>query len=108
MSAAPAERRAAGFAALGDPTRLALVDRLADGRMRSVTELAEGARMTRQAVRKHLAVLEGAGFVAGIRRGRESRFALRPWELAALRAYLEDVGRHWEDALARLKSLAEE
>ena len=108
MWAGAAERSAAGFAALGDPTRLALVTTLADGRPRSVTELTRGSALTRQAVRKHLSVLEDAGLVAGRRRGRETRFELEPLRLTELRAYLEAVGRQWQDALARLKAFAEE
>ena len=66
------------FAALGDRTRLHLVDRLSDGRARSIADLTEGAAITRQAVTKHLRVLERAGVVEAERVGRESRFVLRP------------------------------
>ena len=62
----------AGVAALGEPTRLALVTTLADGRPRSGTELTRGTALSRKAVRKHLGMLEGAGLVAGRRRGRET------------------------------------
>ena len=72
----PAEA-AALFAALGDPTRLSLVERLAgDGAPRSLGELSTGLPLTRQAVTKHLRVLEGAGLVTSSRAGRETRFAL--------------------------------
>ena len=104
MSAA--ERRAAAFAALGDPTRLALVAALAHGQPRSLTQLA-GSRLTRQAVAKHLRVLEGAGLGRQREGGRETRFELRPAELAELRRYLDDVGQQWEAALARLKDFVE-
>ena len=91
------------FAALGDPTRLALVATLADGRARSLTELSGGAPISRQAVSKHLRVLADAGVVGSVRQGRETRFALEPARLAAARAYLDTVGRQWEAALGRLK-----
>ena len=59
------------FAALGDPTRLALVGRLSVGAPLSIARLAEGSALTRQAVTKHLSVLEAANLVASERRGRE-------------------------------------
>jgi DNA-binding transcriptional ArsR family regulator len=95
------------FAALGDPTRLALVATLSDGRPRSVAELSRGSAITRQAVTKHLRVLETVGLVSSLRAGRETRFALRPDQLAPARAYLEDIGRQWDAALARLKHFVE-
>ena len=107
MSPAP-EAAAPVFAALGDPTRLGLVATLADGRTRSVTELSAGAPISRQAMTKHLRVLEQAGVVASLRAGRETRFALRPDRLAAAQAYLETVGRQWDAALARLKGFVED
>ena len=103
---APA-RPAAVFAALGDPTRLGLVARLSDGRPRSVSELAAGAPITRQAVTRHLRVLETAGVVSSLRAGRETRFAFRPERVAAARACLDDIGRQWEEALGRLKRFVE-
>jgi DNA-binding transcriptional ArsR family regulator len=96
------------FAALGDPTRLALVATLSDGRPRSVTELSQGAPITRQAVSKHLHVLEAAGLVGSLRAGRETRFAYRPDRIAAARAYLDTVGRQWDAALNRLKAFVQD
>lgn len=95
------------FAALGDPTRLGLVAMLSDGRPRSVSELSAGAPISRQAVTKHLHVLEGAGLVGSLRAGRETRFAFRPDRLADAVAFLEDVGRQWDDALGRLRDFVE-
>jgi DNA-binding transcriptional ArsR family regulator len=96
------------FAALGDETRLALVGKLANGPPQSISALAQGSALTRQAITKHLRVLEGAGVVHGARVGRESRFALRPEPLRAVRSYLDQVSDHWERALARLKILVED
>lgn len=113
MPAVEAHREAPAviFAALGDPTRLAIVSQLRDGRARSIVELSEGAPQTsqisRQAVTKHLRVLEGAGLVNHERVGRESRFVLRPERFAQARTYLEEVSLLWDDALGRLKSFVE-
>jgi DNA-binding transcriptional ArsR family regulator len=86
------------FAALGDPTRLALFTRLADGRGRSIATLSADTAMTRQAVTRHLRVLEAAGLVASLRLGRETRFTFRPEPIAGIRGYLDDVTRQWDDA----------
>jgi len=95
------------FAALGDTTRLELVGRLIDGRSRSITELADGSRLTRQGITKHLRVLEHAGIVRSSRVGRESRFTLVPKPIDEARSYLETVSRQWDEALSRLKSFVE-
>ena len=102
--ASAARDKAAIFAALGDPTRLALVETLSDGHGRSISELASGAGMSRQAVTKHLKVLEKAGLVANDRIGRESRFAFDPSKLNDLANYLQSVSRHWDEAISRLKT----
>ena len=99
-----AEAAAPLFAALADPTRLALVRRLADGQARPIVALTAGSALTRQAVSKHLAVLRDAGLVARRTAGRESLYALRPERLAEARAWLDEVAAQWEDALGRLKA----
>jgi DNA-binding transcriptional ArsR family regulator len=99
--------RASVFAALGDETRLSLVGTLSQGPPQSISRLAAGSTLTRQAVTKHLRVLEGAGVVHSIRVGRESLFAFRPEPLRELQTYLERVSGQWDDALARLKSFVE-
>lgn len=95
------------FAALGDRTRLALLMRLSDGAARSIRALQADSRLTRQAVTKHLRVLEGAGLVGSERIGRESRFTYRPEPVAEARAYLDAVSAQWADALGRLKAFVE-
>lgn len=105
---APLPEAAAMFAALGDPTRLAVLNRLAAGEARSIARLTEGTRLTRQAMTKHLKVLEGAGLLRRVKVGRESRFALDPAPLADLKAYLDLVSRQWDEALERLRSFVEE
>ena len=99
---------AAMFAALGDPTRLAVLGRLARGEPESIARLTEGTRLTRQAMTKHLKVMERAGLLRQVKVGRESRFALDPAPLEDLKAYLDLVSRQWDDALERLRSFVEE
>jgi DNA-binding transcriptional ArsR family regulator len=106
-SAAALRTRASVFAALGDKTRLSVLGRLAAGEPQSIARLTAGTRLTRQAVTKHLRVLEGAGVVRSVRIGRESRFTLEPRPIDEARAYLDVVSRQWDDALARLKAFVE-
>lgn len=101
------EEAAAIFAALGDPTRVALVARLSSGTARSITELAEDSALTRQAITKHLQVLEGAGLVTRRKSGRESLYAYSPQPLHDARQYIDVVDRQWEQALGRLKAFLE-
>jgi DNA-binding transcriptional ArsR family regulator len=108
-SAAAALRASASvFAALGDETRLSLLAKLTKGEPQSISRLTSGTRLTRQAVTKHLRVLEGVGVVRSSRVGRESLFALDPKPLVDARTYLDHVSRQWDGALARLKALVEE
>lgn len=95
------------FAALGDETRLTLVARLAAGKAESITELTRHSRLTRQAITKHLRVLERAGMVRCIRAGRESRFALDPQPLGTIDEYVRRVSREWDAALGRLRAFVE-
>lgn len=95
------------FAALGDPTRLSLIAKLARGLPCSISTLTEDTKLTRQAVTKHLKVLEQARLVRGTREGRESRFMLDPEPLDAARRYLALISRQWDDALDRLRDFVE-
>ncbi len=103
-----AKRRAPVFAALGDETRLALVAKLCGGQPHSISQLTEGSKLTRQAITKHLRVLEGAGIVHRERAGRESRFQFDPKPIEGIQEYLDLVSEQWDQALARLKSFVEE
>jgi DNA-binding transcriptional ArsR family regulator len=96
------------FAALGDKTRLALVTKLGAGQPSSIAELTSGSRLTRQAITKHLRVLQRAGLVHSAREGRESRFELDPHPIVEMQDYLNLVSKHWDEALARLKLFVEE
>ena len=84
-----ASARALVFAALGDQTRLALIGKLSTGPRQSISELAQGSMLTRQAITKHLRVLEDAGIVRSVRVGRENLFEFRPEPLEGLRSYLQ-------------------
>lgn len=96
------------FAALGDRTRLSLLSKLGDGQARSIAALSIDTALTRQAITKHLHVLQDAGLVASLRVGRESRFAARRETIDAARAYLDRVSRQWDDTLGRLKAFVED
>ena len=95
------------FAALGDATRLALVKKLCDGRRHSISQLTEGSRLSRQAVTKHLRVLESVGVVHSVRSGRESLFEFDPEPIQEVSEYLDLVSQQWDQALMRLKSFVE-
>jgi DNA-binding transcriptional ArsR family regulator len=103
----PRYDQASIFAALGDKTRLALVSKLCGGQPRSISQLAQDSALSRQAITKHLRVLERAGIVHSTRSGRESRYHFDPQPMKDLRKYLELVSEQWDQALARLKSFVE-
>ncbi len=108
LAAAPERRRQAPvFAALGDETRLALLARLCADAPCSISQLTAGSSVTRQAITKHLRVLEGAGLVRSENIGRECVFELDPEPLEEARDYLEAVSQQWDAALARLKNFVE-
>jgi len=96
------------FAALGDETRLRLVARLCAGEPLSITQLASGAQVTRQAITKHLHVLAHARVVTGFRQGREQLWQLNRRQLVEARHCLDLIARQWDDALARLKAAVED
>jgi len=95
------------FAALGDDTRLAVLARLGEGPL-SITRLTAGQPLSRQALTKHLHVLEKAGLVDQARAGRESLWTLRRQGLDEARAFLDLMSRQWDDRLERLRILVED
>jgi len=95
------------FAALGDETRLSIVAKLCGGQPYSISQLAQGSRLTRQAITKHLRVLEKVGVVHSIRSGRESLFEFDPKPIEEIKQYLDRVSELWDQALSRLKSFVE-
>lgn len=95
------------FAALGDPTRLTIIAKLSQSQPKSIAQLSEGSKLTRQAITKHLRVLENAGVVRTERSGRESLFELDGAAFQDAKEYLEFVSRQWDDTLGRLKKFVE-
>jgi DNA-binding transcriptional ArsR family regulator len=89
------------FAALSDPTRRAIVERLADGEA-SVTELAAPFSMSLPAVSKHLKVLEKAGLISRGRKAQWRPCRLEPEPLKEASDWLEEYRRLWEERLDRL------
>lgn len=73
----------------------------------SISQLTAGSRLTRQAITKHLSVLQRAGLVHRTRAGRESLFRLNPAPMHRMEVYLNHVSRQWDEALGRLKSFVE-
>jgi DNA-binding transcriptional ArsR family regulator len=99
---ARAQSEQAVFSALADPTRRAVLRSIASGEASTATELAARLPVTRQAVQKHLALLEQAHLVDGARVGRETRFAATPAPLTDAIAWMTAVGEQWDDRLAAL------
>ncbi|MBP0452844.1 helix-turn-helix transcriptional regulator [Kitasatospora sp. RG8] len=95
------------LAALADPTRRLLLDLLAAHGEASATTLAGQLPVSRQAVVKHLAVLDAAGLVTGGRVGREVRYAVRPAALDATARWMAALATNWDRRLAAVKRLAE-
>lgn len=95
------------WAAVGDPTRRRVLDALLDHGEATTTTLAKGLPVTRQAVAKHLAVLNRVGLVAGRRRGREVRYVVRPERLDDAAEAMARAAAQWDGRLARIKRLAE-
>lgn len=95
------------FAALGDPTRTALIGQLVAAGRGTATSLTAVTDVSRQAVDRHLRVLADAGLVESHREGREVVYALRPQTLARSADWLIRLGREWEDQLLAVKALAE-
>ena len=91
------------FEALADPTRRSVIRALADEGPITLADLSRQLPITRQAVAKHLVVLQGAGLVdaSGPVRGRVYMFTPRP--LADAMTWMVDVGAGWDERLARLK-----
>jgi DNA-binding transcriptional ArsR family regulator len=92
---------------LGDAARLRLVMRLCRGGPMSITRLTEGSRVTRQAVTKHLHVMQKAGLVHSERHGRERVWQLDRQRLEDARRYVDLISQQWDDALGRLRTFVE-
>lgn len=95
------------WAALGDPTRLRVLDLLLERGETTASALAREFPMTRQAIAKHLVVLERAGLVQARRAGRETRFSVRDERLAQAQRQVAQVASRWDNRLATIKRIAE-
>jgi DNA-binding transcriptional ArsR family regulator len=95
------------FAALGDRVRLAMIARLSAGGPLPTIRLTREAGLTRQAVTKHLKVLEGAGLVHSQRVGRDRSWRLEARRLAQARAYLDRISALWDARIERLRAFVE-
>ncbi len=103
----PSQRLDAAFAALADPTRRAILARLASGEA-SVAELSKPFAMSQPAISKHLKVLERAGLVSGGRDAQRRPRRLEAKPLAEASGWLEGYRRFWEGSFQRLDSLLDE
>ena len=95
------------WSAIGDPTRRQLLDLLLAGGPGTATSLSEHVPVTRQAVTKHLAVLDRVGLVHATPAGRERRYQVDQAQLARAAAQLASVGSAWDSRLRRIKRIAE-
>ena len=93
--------------ALADPTRRQLLEVLAAQGEATATTVAERLPVSRQAVVKHLAVLDAAGLVSGSRVGREVRYSVRPAALGATARWMAALAADWDRRLANIKRVAE-
>ena len=91
------------FAALADPTRRAVVERLAAADSATATELAAALPVSRQAVAKHLATLGAAELVSSRRAGRETRYTFTPQPFAEAMSWMATAGARWDRRLAALE-----
>jgi DNA-binding transcriptional ArsR family regulator len=96
------------FRALGDETRLRLVSRLCDDGPMSITRLTVGSNVTRQAVTKHLRVMQEVGLVRSRRHGREKVWQLERRRIEEARRYLDVISQQWDAALHRLREFVED
>ena len=95
------------FSALGDPNRQTLLGILAERGPASASSLSPQLSVTRQAVNKHLNVLERAGLVESARSGREVLYSVRGDQLDRSAEWLRELGEHWDRRLVEVKAAAE-
>ncbi len=95
------------WSAIGDPTRRRMLDLLLSDGPGTATTLAQQLPVTRQAVAKHLGVLDRVGLVRSTPAGREKRYQIDDAQLARAVAQLESVGSAWDARLQRIKRIAE-
>lgn len=104
----PLTQTAPLFAALGDPMRLGMVARLCKEGPLPTILLKQGTKLSRQAVTKHLQILEEAGLVQSQRVGRDRHWQIETRRLSEVRGYLEQIAAEWDATLDRLRQFVEE
>jgi DNA-binding transcriptional ArsR family regulator len=95
------------FKALGDPIRLEMVKRLADGSRHTIGGLSDGLGLTRQGARKHLQVLADVELVSLQTKGRQTEVSLDTTSLAAAKSFIADLERQWDQRLHALRKFVE-
>jgi DNA-binding transcriptional ArsR family regulator len=95
------------WSAIGEPTRRRMLDQLLLAGAGTATSLSEHVPVSRQAVAKHLGVLERAGLVHAVAIGRERRYRVDDVQLSRAVAQLSTVGATWDARLRRIKQIAE-
>ncbi|MFJ9854087.1 ArsR/SmtB family transcription factor [Streptomyces sp. NPDC101150] len=95
------------LSALADPTRRRILDALAGRGEATATALAAQLPVSRQAIVKHLGILDRAGLVAGHREGRESRYRVIPERLGVTARWMDRLAADWDSRLSAIKRLAE-
>ena len=96
------------FAALGDPARLAIITRLSGHGPLPTVQLQQSAGVSRQAITKHLQVLENAGLLQSDRVGRDRQWRMHTERFSAARDYLDQIAKQWDKRLQRLRAFVEE
>ncbi len=96
------------FAALGDPVRLKLVDKLIDHKLHSISSLTTGTKISRQAVTRHLTVLENVGLVTNTQEGQNTLYVLEVGPIKTLQQHLELISSRWDQSMRGLKKFVEE
>lgn len=96
------------WSAIGDPTRRRMLDLLIGEGIDTATALSARLPVSRQAISKHLQVLDRAGLVRGSLEGRERRYAVDESQLARVVAQMDEVSKAWDNRLRRIKTIAEQ
>lgn len=102
------DRITAVFAALGDPTRRAILDLLGGGEAVTASRLADRLPVSRQAIAKHLSILEQAGLVVSQQAGRDVRYVVEGNRLEETSQWMSDRAAVWDRRLAAIRKLAEQ
>ncbi|HSE29707.1 MAG TPA: helix-turn-helix domain-containing protein [Candidatus Saccharimonadales bacterium] len=95
------------FNALGDPTRLEIVQRLSNGTSYTITSVSEGLKISRQAIRKHLQVLADAKLIRLSHKGRDTQVELEKQTLEQAAAFIVQIEKQWDVRLDSLRNYVE-